>query len=266
MLDRAQLDNELNGAHQANFVRYAIYYTPLPGSPLAAFGRSWFGRANDGATLQAFSDAGLTGATAAKPLARSSRYSGLHAVFKAPFCLRDGMGPDALKARLISFAARRKRVETGPLTLARAGRYLVLRPIQPTPALDWLAAQCVAAFDSFAEPAACATAPSRRDPQRPSASLAEELRRSACVERVPVLHHAHRTARSRTPRAHLAGALADAGGDLRLGRDRRRSFAVRRDRRAGPLAAHRPLPPGRLRNPRFPAWWSRFCSAHGTKF
>lgn len=139
MLDRAQLDNELNGAHQANFVRYAIYYTPLPGSPLAAFGRSWFGRANDGATLQAFSDAGLTGAAAAKPLAGSSRYSGLHAVFKAPFCLRDGMGPDALKARLISFAARRKRVETGPLTLARAGRYLVLRPIQPTPALDWLA-------------------------------------------------------------------------------------------------------------------------------
>jgi hypothetical protein len=158
MLDRAQLDNELNGAHQANFVRYAIYYTPLPGSPLAAFGRSWFGRANDGATLQAFSDAGLTGAAAPKPLAGSSRYSGLHAVFKAPFCLREGMGPDALKARLISFAARRKRVETGPLTLARAGRYLVLRPIQPTPALDWLAAQCVAAFDSFAEPAACATA------------------------------------------------------------------------------------------------------------
>jgi len=106
MLDRAQLDNELNGAHQANFVRYAIYYTPLPGSPLAAFGRSWFGRANDGATLQAFSDAGLTGAAAAKPLAGSSRYSGLHAVFKAPFCLREGMGPDALKARLISFAAR----------------------------------------------------------------------------------------------------------------------------------------------------------------
>ena len=37
MLDRAQLDNELTGAHQANFVRYAIYYTPLPGSPLSAF-------------------------------------------------------------------------------------------------------------------------------------------------------------------------------------------------------------------------------------
>src|SRR5262245_19668985 len=99
MLDRAQLYKELNGAHHANFVRYAIYYTPLPGSPLSAFGRSWFGRANDGATLQAFSDAGLTGAAAIKPLTGASRYSGLYAVFKAPFCLREGMGQDALKAR-----------------------------------------------------------------------------------------------------------------------------------------------------------------------
>jgi len=158
MLNRAQLDTELNCAHPATFVRYAIYYTPQPGTPLAAFGRSWFGRANDGATLEAFSDAGLTGAATAKPLSASSRYSGLHAVFKAPFCLRDGMGPEALKARLISFAGRRKKVETGPLTLARAGRYLVLRPIKPTPALDWLAAQCVAAFDGFAESPARATA------------------------------------------------------------------------------------------------------------
>ena len=153
MLNRARLDTELKGAHQASFVRYAIYYTPQPGTPLAAFGRSWFGRANDGATLQAFSDTGLTGAGAVKPRSVLSRYSGLHAVFKAPFSLRDGIGPDALKARLINFAGRRKEIETGPLTLARAGRYLVLRPINPTPALDWLAAQCVAAFDGFAEPA-----------------------------------------------------------------------------------------------------------------
>jgi Protein of unknown function (DUF1045) len=158
MLDRAQLNNELKCARQVNFVRYAIYYTPQPGTPLAVFGRSWFGRANDGATLQAFSDAGLANTAVVKPLSASSRYSGLHAVFKAPFCLREGMGPDALKARLISFASRRKRVETGPLTLARAGRYLVVRPINPTPALDWLAAQCVAAFDGFTEPTTCATA------------------------------------------------------------------------------------------------------------
>jgi Protein of unknown function (DUF1045) len=156
MLNRAYLKRETAEAPEASFVRYAIYYTPQPGTPLSAFGRSWFGRANDGATLQAFSDAGLTGSGAHKPNILPSRYNGLHAALKASFCLREGIGVDALKARLISFARRRKPVETGPLTLARNGRYLVLRPINQTPALDWLAAQCVAAFDGFARPASAA--------------------------------------------------------------------------------------------------------------
>ena len=151
MLDRAQLDTELKSAHQANFVRYAIYYTPQPGTPLAAFGRSWFGRANDGVTSRLSRTQVSPAPLASSRCCIAGRYTGLHAVFRAPFGLRDGMGPDALKARLINFAARRKQVPTGPLTLARAGRYLVLRPIKPTPALDWLAAQCVAAFDGFAE-------------------------------------------------------------------------------------------------------------------
>lgn len=151
MLNRAHLDHELKGASaaQSGFVRYAIYYTPQPGTALAAFGRSWFGRANDGATLEAFSDRGFADVGFAK-LPTAGRYSGLHAVFKAPFALRDGMGPDALKTRLVSFASRRKPAPTGPLTLARAGRCLELRPVEPTPALDWLAAQCIGAFDGFA--------------------------------------------------------------------------------------------------------------------
>jgi Protein of unknown function (DUF1045) len=154
MLDCAQLENEVTSARTCpqSFARYAIYYTPQPGTALAAFGRSWFGRANDGATLQAFSDTGLTGANFANVPTAPGRYTGLHAVFKPPFVLRDGMGPDALKARLISFAARRRAVETGPLTLARAGRFLVLRPVEPTPALDWFSAQCVGAFDGFSAP------------------------------------------------------------------------------------------------------------------
>jgi hypothetical protein len=152
MLNCARLDNEQKGAASSrpSFARYAIYYTPQPGTALAAFGRSWFGRANDGATLQAFSDAGLSHSGFAKIPAVPGRYTGLHALFRAPFSLRDDVGLEALKSRLITFAARRKAVETGPLTLARSGRYLVLRPIEPRPALDWLAAQCVNAFEDFA--------------------------------------------------------------------------------------------------------------------
>jgi hypothetical protein len=154
MLNCAHLENEVKGAapSRSSYARYAIYYTPQPGTALAAFGRSWFGRANDGVTLQAFSDAGLSGTSFAKLATAPGRYSGLHALFRAPFALRDGFGPDALKTRLINFAARRKPVETGPLTLSRAGRYLVLRPVEAMPALDWLAAQCVAAFEDFAAP------------------------------------------------------------------------------------------------------------------
>ena len=153
MLDRARiLDNDGKGARLPSFIRYAIYYTPRPGTALAAFGRSWFGRANDGATLQAFSERGLTGAGFARLPMASGRYGGLHATFKAPFALREDIGPDGLRARLASFTDRRKPLQTGPLTLARAGRFLVLRPVKPTPTLDWLAAQCVSAFDDFAAP------------------------------------------------------------------------------------------------------------------
>ena len=154
MLNCAHLENERKGAAacRPSFARYAIYFTPHPGTALAAFGRSWFGRANDGITLQAFSDAGLSGTSFAKIAAAPGRYTGLHALFRAPFALHDGRGPEALKSRLTTFAARRKPVETGPLTLSRAGRFLVLRPVEATPALEWLAAQCVGAFEDFAAP------------------------------------------------------------------------------------------------------------------
>jgi hypothetical protein len=151
MLDRAQQINGLAAASEAGFVRYAIFYTPQPGTALSAFGRSWFGRANDGVTLQAFSETGLNFGISRLP-AEHGRYSGLHATFMPPFAIREGASATALRARLINFAARRKPVPTGPMTLARAGRYLVLRPVNATPALDWLAAQCVTAFDNFAAP------------------------------------------------------------------------------------------------------------------
>ncbi len=154
MLNCAHLDDQRKGAASSRsaYSRYAICYTPQPGTALAAFGRSWFGRANDGVTLQAFSDAGLSGTSFAKLAVAPGRYTGLHAQFRTPFAPRDGIGLDAVKTRLINFAARRKPIDTGPLTLSRSGRSLVLRPVEATPALDWLAAQCVASFEDFAAP------------------------------------------------------------------------------------------------------------------
>ena len=134
---------------QPSYARYAIFYTPRPGTALAAFGRSWFGRANDGVTLQAFSDAGLSGTSFARLTPAPGRYTGLHAPIQTTFAPRDGIGLDAIKTRLINFTARRKPVATGPLTLSRTGGFLVLRPVEPTPSLDWLAAQCTTCFEDF---------------------------------------------------------------------------------------------------------------------
>ena len=217
MLNCAHLDDQRKGAvsSRSAYSRYAICYTPQPGTALAAFGRSWFGRANDGVTLQAFSDAGLSGTSFAKLAVAPGRYTGLHAQFRTPFAPRDGIGLDAVKTRLINFAARRKPIDTGPLTLSRSGRSLVLRPVEATPALDWLAAQCVASFEDFAAPPSDTERERvcRPAAERLSAPAAGELRRSLCAERVPLLDHPDRPARRRSSRTGGPGAVAGAGGD-----------------------------------------------------
>lgn len=105
---------------------FSICYTPRPGSPLARFGRSWLGRAQAG------------------------QHGGLHAPFFAPSRLRETARLDDVRAHLQRFAAHRKPIETGPLTLACVRRALVLRPAEPRPELDWLALQCFNAFDTYA--------------------------------------------------------------------------------------------------------------------
>ncbi len=136
MLNRAPFDKqqqEALGARRSTLSRFAISYTPQPGSALSCFGRSWFGRANEGATLQAFSNAGLAGLTDPTISPFPARCSGLHATVLAPFTARDDVDTDEIRTRLINFAHRRKAIETGPLTLARSGCSLVLRPVGPSP-------------------------------------------------------------------------------------------------------------------------------------
>jgi Protein of unknown function (DUF1045) len=157
---------------RSNFTRYAIFFTPQPGTALAAFGRSWFGRAHDASTLHEFSAPGLSGSGFAKLPVSPGCYNGLHVAFRPPFALRRGMGPDALKARLNSFARRRRGVNTGPLTLVRDRRFLVLRPRENLQALEWLSTQCLSAFDGFAAPL---SADDRNERLGPHLSLYQKL-------------------------------------------------------------------------------------------
>lgn len=130
--------------------RYAICYTPKRGSAFAAFGRSWFGRANDGATLHAFSASSLGGLVEEYASPFPGRYIGLHAPFFSPFPLREEANLNEVDTRLMAFASHRKKIETGPLVLACVKNSLVLQPAKPRPELSWLALQCFNAFESFA--------------------------------------------------------------------------------------------------------------------
>ncbi|MEM8573179.1 MAG: DUF1045 domain-containing protein [Pseudomonadota bacterium] len=133
---------------------FSICYTPRPGSALAQFSRSWFGRASDGTALQALSASGI-GNDAPSGISRTpGRYFGLHAPFFASSPLQTDMRLEEIRTHLESFAAHRKPIETGPLKLVRARRSLVLQPTLPRPELNWLALQCFNAFDSYAATAA----------------------------------------------------------------------------------------------------------------
>jgi Protein of unknown function (DUF1045) len=133
------------------YERYAIYWLPAPGTPLAAFARDWLG--GDPETGEAWSararyglDAGLVERATVSP-----RRYGCHATIKAPFRLRDGASEADLSAALGCFCARR-RMRSGRLRLHRLWRYLALTLTDGAAEADWLADECVTHFDRFRAP------------------------------------------------------------------------------------------------------------------
>jgi hypothetical protein len=123
--------------------RYALYWTPPPGSALAELDSTLFGR--DSALP------GVPAATLAEAVRGPARY-GLHATLKAPFRLTAGARPAELHAAAAAFARRRRPVEASALAPAALGRYLALRPCAPAPGLEGFAAEVVRAFDGFRAP------------------------------------------------------------------------------------------------------------------
>jgi hypothetical protein len=124
------------------FERYAIYWTPVPGTPLAEFGARWFGGS------ESF---GLNPDLAARATKAPSPY-GLHATLKAPFRLRKQASPRDLQDALEEFCNGRRRPAASPLAFARHQRYLTLMLKGNEADIDWLAAECVTHFDRFRAP------------------------------------------------------------------------------------------------------------------
>jgi hypothetical protein len=130
-----------------DYQRHAIFWLPDDDSALAEFGRRWFGVDWHGNRCVR-DDFGLPGALSQAAVARPSRYT-LHATMKAPFRLEPSRGQHGLIDAMRAFCARRVRRMTGPLHLVQFARHLALVPGVPRAELDWLASECVTAFDPF---------------------------------------------------------------------------------------------------------------------
>ena len=128
--------------------RYAVYFAPEPGSPLAEFGANWLGR--DCATGAIRPQPRVTGVEADRlsAITASARDYGFHATLKPPFALKPGRRPDELAAAAEAFAADRTAIPVR-LALRSLGGFLALMMTPPDHRVGALAADVVREFDGF---------------------------------------------------------------------------------------------------------------------
>jgi len=132
------------------FSRYAVYYTPAPGSAFHGFGASLLGWDPDAARRAAQLD--LPGIDI-DTITETPRKYGFHATIKPPFRLAPGTDAAGLSDALGELAGRHAPVTVPGLALAGLGRFLALVPVGDTAALSALAARAVTELDRFRAPA-----------------------------------------------------------------------------------------------------------------
>ena len=133
------------------FTRYAVYFSPIPESPLAKFGNSWLGWDINSAimverpNLHDFSQS-------IESLTESRQKYGFHGTLKAPFYLREGFEVEELRQFCFFFAKARTPFVIGRLKISCLGNFLALTEREPNAALAQLAADIVVEFDKFRAP------------------------------------------------------------------------------------------------------------------
>jgi putative phosphonate metabolism protein len=132
--------------------RFALYFTPPPGSPLARFGAGVLGYDCDaGAPAARRKLDGIDATAAAVATMEPARY-GFHGTLMAPFALAPGRSADELADALAAFAHGRSPVPLGRLKVAGIGAFTALVPAGPEDAVRTFAGDCVTAFDRFRAP------------------------------------------------------------------------------------------------------------------
>ena len=132
--------------------RYAIYFAPDAGTPLARFGATWLARdAESGERLarpavEGFSDERL------ERITETPRGYGFHATLVPPFRLVQGCTRDTLDKALAAFAAVRGPFRAPPLRLAVLDDFLALVLSDESDAMQALENDIIRAFHRFRAP------------------------------------------------------------------------------------------------------------------
>lgn len=142
--------------------RFAVYFSPPPGSLWSDAGARWLGRGIDGeGAVAQVVPAGWDAAGFAALTAEPRRY-GWHATLKPPFRLAAGVDAPALHAALGEIAAGSAAFALPPLEVATMDGFLALRPVADSAPLQALARRCVTELQRFAAPPTDAEIAQRR--------------------------------------------------------------------------------------------------------
>jgi hypothetical protein len=154
---KIQSPDSMQSAH-----RFALYWSPPPGSVLATLGAAWLGRDAIGGSPVERPAISSFDADRLAHLTAGPRHYGLHATLKSPFVVIDDYKAEDIEAALDMFASHMEPFTLPPLQLTLLDGFLALMPSAPSSALNYLAAHCVVKFDHFRRPARSAELARRR--------------------------------------------------------------------------------------------------------
>jgi putative phosphonate metabolism protein len=129
--------------------RYAVHYSPPPGSPLRAFGSSWLGRDADSNASAALPAIDGIPPERRQAMTAAPRCYGFHATLKPPFALAADRTYDQLHAAFVAFADACAPFNVPGLRLSEIGGFLALTLCEPSEPFERLAESAVRAFEPF---------------------------------------------------------------------------------------------------------------------
>lgn len=143
-------------------MRYALYFTPAQDDPLTLAAQAWLGRdAFTGARIVQPTVAGMTSAELARLTSDPRRY-GFHGTLVAPFRLRDGLSPQAVRRAADSFVQGCAPFAIPSLAMVKIGSFIALAPSEAG-AVSALASAAVDHFNGLRAP----LSPSETERRRP---------------------------------------------------------------------------------------------------